>query len=291
MKRCVGSELLAGPIKQARMMNGTSCVLRSGTGDAVIARKGNVNRGVVLIGPGNTATLLGNSTNEAEQLAVSTAVGAVRPRRRAAIGCTPVVDRKLPAMDAELEFATRLLERVHQLRPVPVPARGNCQFDSIAVLVFGRLARGFGGRVRKEIVEYAQERPYMWAGIAASFGKTIDEWVKYTLKNGNWGSHIHILIAEEVYDVRINVFLASGGAASVGSNEAEPLYEAIAHRPVRSILFNEKTQHYEPLVPLSGATAVPCVGPERLLEIARRDAWAAFEPPVSAGNGTNCVVV
>jgi hypothetical protein len=201
------------------------------------------------------------------------------------------MDDKQQAVDAELEGVLQLLQRVHELRPIPVPCRGNCQFDTIAVHVFGRLARGFGGRVRKEIVNYAQERPYMWAGIAASFGKPMDEWVEYTLKNGNWGSHVHILIAEEVYDIRINVFLASGGSASVGSNEAEPLYEVIAHRPVRSVLFNEKTQHYEPLVPLSGATAIPRVGPERLLEIARRDAWAAFEPPVSTGNGTDCVIV
>jgi hypothetical protein len=138
---------------------------------------------------------------------------------------------------------------------------GDCQPLTIARHVFGKATVGHANTVRAMIAEYADAHPLVQRSVAATEDMSYEEFRSSTVTQSTWLWHVHLMLAEEVWDMRFDVFqLRDDGAVVLflpGNDESH--YEAIAHRPRRAVLFCDGN-HYRPLIHKGSDTPVTVPG-------------------------------
>jgi hypothetical protein len=165
---------------------------------------------------------------------------------------------------------------VEQLRllygytPGVVLRDGNCLYSAMSRLVYAEELPNQSQRMREDIVRYAQQRTDLHALIEAVDSVPFDEWIARTLTDGVWGSFMHVLLAEELFDMRILIFMVGKALTPLAWDETA--YTAIKYRPVKALLFDEATRHYSPLGRPGEDVAVPLTG-SQTLAMARSTFW------------------
>jgi hypothetical protein len=177
------------------------------------------------------------------------------------------------------DFYVSRLETDLQLLLLEVRRDGNCLPDALTVLTTGSYTPTQSSKLRAELVAYAHSRKDVHRFIHARSGKSFQDWIAHTLEDGSWFDHIHIMLMEELYEIRINVYLVGGSLMPLPCVDVAP-YQAIAHRPVRALLFDSSTHLYQPLLCREGVDRLPRVHTQ-LLAAARRDLWRDYELPVT----------
>jgi hypothetical protein len=224
----------------------------------------------------------------ASALSISSTATSARstPKRRRRSSATPLdppsyydwmAEQQLSMSSRRAAFLGRLETDLH-LVPVPVRRDGNSLPDALAVLTTGIFSAEESSHMRVRLASYAHSREEVQAFIDARCDRPFPQWATDTLREDTWCSHVHILLAEEIFDVRINVYLADGELVPLPPGDTTP-YQVIAHRPVRALLLDAATRHYQPLVPLTGAERIADVHTQ-LLATARRHLWRACCLPV-----------
>jgi hypothetical protein len=165
-----------------------------------------------------------------------------------------------------------LLSSMYAYTPRQVPGDGNCTFAAISKVVFNDGSPQAARQRRDELAVYANQRQDMHALIELENNMTISEWIARTLADGEWGSPMHIVLAEELYDMRILLFIT--GATSGPQTWDDAAYAAIRHRPTRAVWFDPASNHYSPLA-RKGEEAAVCLSNSQLLAAARQGYWQA----------------
>ncbi|XP_047324346.1 OVARIAN TUMOR DOMAIN-containing deubiquitinating enzyme 9-like [Impatiens glandulifera] len=114
----------------------------------------------------------------------------------------PKVNGAIPSTDEEMSDHQRLLERLdlYELIELKVEGDGNCQFRALSDQIY-RTA-DHHKTVRQQIVDQLKYQGELYEGYVPM---TYDEYVKKISMSGEWGDHVTLQAASDVYGVKIFV--------------------------------------------------------------------------------------
>ncbi|KAL6980324.1 hypothetical protein U1Q18_052669 [Sarracenia purpurea var. burkii] len=112
----------------------------------------------------------------------------------------PKINGDIPSADEETSDHQRLLERlrVYDLVELKVQGDGNCQFRSLSDQIYRNTEHH--KFVRQQVVEQLNLHPELYEGYVPM---TYDDYLKHISKTGEWGDHVTLQAAADVYGVKI----------------------------------------------------------------------------------------
>ena len=122
---------------------------------------------------------------------------------------------------------------------------GNCLYRAIMLGVFNDSSEQAVTALRVLIAHQVRVDTGLRARLNLEEVSELDDWLCETLTDGTYGSHAHLVVAEEVLDLPIRLFVVQGARVTLAVDDAGN-YKAIPNRPVQHILF-DGDDHYSGL--------------------------------------------
>ncbi|XP_022765403.1 OTU domain-containing protein DDB_G0284757-like isoform X2 [Durio zibethinus] len=119
-----------------------------------------------------------------------------------AIPHVPKTNGEIPSVDEEISDHQRLLDRLqlYGLVENTVQGDGNCQFRSLSDQLYR--SQDHHSSVREQVVSQLKSNPELYRGyVPMAYG----DYLKKMNKNGEWGDHVALQAAADLYGVKIFV--------------------------------------------------------------------------------------
>ncbi|XVF75576.1 hypothetical protein PTKIN_Ptkin13bG0198100 [Pterospermum kingtungense] len=119
-----------------------------------------------------------------------------------AIPHVPKINGEIPSADEEISDHQRMLDRLqlYGLVETKVQGDGNCQFRSISDQLYR--SQDHHRIVRQLVVSQLESNPEMYGGYVPM---AYDDYLEKMNKNGEWGDHVTLQAAADLYGVKIFV--------------------------------------------------------------------------------------
>eukprot|EP01018_Ginkgo_biloba_P032507 Gb_20684 [translate_table: standard] len=125
-----------------------------------------------------------------------------RLTKLASVPHVPRINGDIPTVDEATTDHQRLLDRLqlYDLSELKIPGDGNCQFRALSDQFYRTPEHH--KFIRQQVVTQLKSHPEMYEGYVTM---AYDEYLKKIAKSGEWGDHVTLQAAADVYGVRICV--------------------------------------------------------------------------------------